>query len=349
MKNKVLIFLDLIAPKNKLQLNLLQEMHLEPVCFITQLRPESDKYFEAGGEQILLQGGFFGRINQIYNYLKNNKNDIHHLEIYPGGRFAFIYLFLAKWFSLKTICAERGDLLYYRKKGYHPLVKASMYLCYRFADVVWYRELYMKFELEKIRKNNLFFLHNAINIPEKIIDNNKEIDFLWLNRVIPERKAKWFLNILKKPEFADTKNFLVGVEEGTIFNEEVQWVKNNTPKNLQLRAYSRSPQDYFKSARFFVLPADIVFANHALLEAMSYGVVPLISNQPGSDLIVDDNVNGFIFEHNEGSLESAMQKVMQLTDEEYKNLSQQSRIKMQQEFSVQNYEKGLKELYSLLG
>ena len=98
-----------------------------------------------------------------------------------------------------------------------------------------------------------------------------------------------------------------------------------------------------------MLPADIVFANHALLEAMSYGVVPLISNQPGSDLIVDDNVNGFIFEHNEESMESAMQKAMQLTDEEHRKLSQQSRIKMQQEFSVQNYEKGLKELYSLLG
>ena len=348
MKNKVLIFVDLIASKNKLQLNLLQQMGLEPVCFINHYRPDSDKYFLTSGKQILLETGFIRRIKQTYNYLKKNKASIHHLEIYPGGRFAFIYLFLAKWFSLKTICAERGDLLYFRKKDYHPLVKFSMYCCYRYADVIWYREIYMKSELEKITKKPLFFLHNAIHIPAFIPDNEKEIDFLWLNRVIPERKAKWFINILKKPAFATTKNFLVGVEEGTIFSEEVKWVKENYPANLEIRAYSKTPQDYFKSAKFFVLPADVVFANHALLEAMSYGVVPLISKQPGSSLIVDDNINGFIFEHNEKSMEAAMVNALKLSPENYKKLSVQSRIKMEEDFSVENYAKGLKELYSLI-
>ena len=348
MKNKVLIFVDLIAAKNRLQLELLQKMNLEPICFVTSIRPDTDKFFDAGGKQIMLEAGFRARMKQIYKNLKSNKKSIHHLEIYPGGRFSFIYLFLAKWFSLKTICAERGDLLYYRKKGYHPLVKFSMYCCYRFADIVWYREPYMKTELEKITNTELFFLHNAIHIPEKIEATKKEIDFLWLNRIIPERKAKWYLNILKKPAFTNTKNFLVGLEEGTIFTEDVKWVKENVPVNLQVRAYSKTPQEYFKAARFFVLPADVVFANHALLEAMSYGVVPLISKQAGSDLIVDDNLNGFIFEHSEGSMEAAMQKALELSQEAYENLSFQSRKKMQEEFSIEKYEVNLKKLYSLI-
>lgn len=348
MKNKVLIFVDLIAPKNRLQLSLIQKMNLQPICFVTIHRPDAEKYFEMGGAQIVLEERFRDRLKQIYIYLKNNKKSIRHLEIYPGGRFAFIYLFLAKWFSLKTICAERGDLLYYRKKGYHPLVKFSMYCCYRFANVVWYRELYMKPELEKIRKKGLFFLHNAIHIPETMEETKKDIDFLWLNRVIPERKAKWYLNILKKPAFANTHNFLVGVEEGTIFTEDIQWVKDNPSANLQLRAYSKTPQEYFKAARFFVLPADVVFANHALLEAMSYGVVPLISKQPGSNLIVDDNINGFIFEHSEPAMEDAMLKALQLSPEAYKNLAIQSRRKMQAEFSIEKYEEGLKKLYLLI-
>ncbi len=348
MKNKVLIFVDLVAAKNKLQLNLLQQMGLEPICFINNYRPDSDKYFSTSGKQILLEAGFLGRLKQTYNYFKKNKSSIHHLEIYPGGRFAFIYLFLAKWFSLKTICAERGDLLYFRKKDYHPLVKFSMYCCYRFADVIWYREIYMKSELEKITKKPLFFLHNAIHIPEIIEENKKEIDFLWLNRVIPERKARWFLNILKKPTFKLTNNFLVGIEEGTVFTEDVKWVKENVPENLQLRAYSKTPQDYFKAARFFVLPADVVFANHALLEAMSYGVVPLISRQPGSDLIVDDKLNGFIFEYTEEAMEATMNMALQLPQEAYKNLADQSRNKMKQEFSLEKYEAGLKKLYAKL-
>lgn len=348
MKNMVLIFVDTIAAKNKLQINVLQQMNWQPICFINQVKPDAHKYFEKGGEQMVLQNGFVSRVKQIYQYLKKHKTDIHHLEIYPGGRFAFIYLALAKWFSLKTICAERGDLLYFRKKGYHPLVKFSMYCCYRYADVIWYREIYMKAELEKITNKKLFFLHNAIPIPKEITETKKEIDFLWLNRVIPERKAKWFLNILKKPAFAGTKNVLVGIEEGTIFNEEVNWVKENTPHNLEVKPYSKQPQDYFKLARFFVLPADVVFANHALLEAMSYGVVPLISKQQGSSLIVDDGLNGFIFDHNQQSMETTMEKVLQLSPEAYQKMATQSRLKMQQEFSEENYAEGLKKLYAFL-
>lgn len=347
MKDKILIFVDLIAPKNKLQINLIQQMGLVPICFINYYRPDSEKYFGSSGQQILLKERFSDRLKQTFNYLKNNKASIHHLEIYPGGRFTFIYLFLAKCFSLKTICAERGDLLYYHKKDYHPLVKFSMYCCYKFSNIVWYREIYMKSELEKITNNKLFFLHNAIPIPEIVEETAKEIDFLWLNRIIPERKSKWFLNILRRPAFTATKNFLVGIEEGTIFTEDVNWVKNNVPENLQLRAYSKTPQHYFKVARFFVLPADVVFANHALLEAMSYGVVPLISLQPGSDLIVDDNLNGFIFEHTEGGMEEIMEKALKLSPEAYKILAIESRKKMQQEFSIVKYEEGLKKLYSL--
>ena len=348
MKNKILIFIDTIAPKNKLQLDSIYKMNMEPFCFITFKKENTDYYFKQSGGQTILKSGFIARFKEIYSFLKKYKKDIHHIEVYPGGRFSFIYLFLAKWFSLKTICAERGDLLYFRKKDYHPLVKFSMYCCYRFADVIWYREIYMKSELEKITKKPLFFLHNAIHIPEIIEENRKEIDFLWLNRVIPERKARWFLNILNKPPFKLTNNFLVGIEEGTVFTEDVKWVKENVPENLQLRAYSKTPQDYFKAARFFVLPADVVFANHGLLEAMSYGVVPLISRQLGSDLIVDDKLNGFIFEHSEEAMEATMHMALQLSPEAYKKLAFQSRNKMKQEFSLEKYEAGLKKLYALM-
>src|SRR5690606_22295348 len=128
----------------------------------------------------------------------------------------------------------------------------------------------MKAELQKIRKEGLFFLHNAIPIPETMEATKKSIDFLWLNRVIPERKAKWFFNILRKPAFANTNNFLVGIEEGTAFSAEVKWVKENTPYNVTLKPYTKDPKIFYAAAKFFVLPADVVFANHALLEAMSY-------------------------------------------------------------------------------
>ncbi|MDB5203114.1 MAG: hypothetical protein JWQ27_2523 [Ferruginibacter sp.] len=347
MKNKVLVFVDLVAAKNKLQLDVVQEMGMEMTWFVNVYKPGSDKYFNGGG-QVKLEGGFRGRFRQVYAFLKQNKKTIHHLEIYPGGRFSFIYLFLGKWFGIRTICSERGDLLYYNTAGYDKLVRFSMYCCYKFADIVWYREPYMIETLKTIRSKGLFFLHNAIHIhPHNIDIKNKSIDFLWLNRVIPERKSKWFLSVLKTLPFTKTNNLLVGMQEDTAWNEEGDFVRGNCPVNLSLAPYSPDPIQYFKQAKFFVLPADVVFANHALLEAMSYGLVPLISDTPGSALIVDDHVNGFLFEHTEAGFQQAMEEAVNMDEKTYLQYAQASREKVMREFSVDKYRDRLAELYKL--
>ncbi|RYY48737.1 MAG: glycosyltransferase family 1 protein [Chitinophagaceae bacterium] len=350
MKKKVVIFIDLIAAKNRLQLDVINEMGLEPVVFVNIYKPASNEYLGEGGTQFKLADGFIPRLKQVYRFLKDQRRSTHHLEIYPGGRFSFLYLLLAKYFSLKTICAERGDLLYYQKGGYSAFVRWSMYICYKFADVIWYREPYMRAKLETIRKDGLVFLHNAIDDHHKSDDASpsKTIDFLWLNRVIPERKSKWFLNILGKSGFAHTKNMLVGLQEGTVFNTDVDHVKNNLPPNLQAVPYSPTPDLYFQQARFFVLPSDVVFANHALLEAMSFGVVPIVSRTQGADLIVDDEENGFLFEYNEQAFEAAMQKALNLSEETYRKYSLASKEKIRRDFSAEKFRSNLQKLYGLV-
>lgn len=350
MKKKVVIFVDLIAPKNRLQLDVIHGFGMDTVAFVNNYKPASDEYFEKGGKQIKMKEKFTGRLRQVYSYFKKNRHSIHHLEIYPGGHFSFIYLLFAKWFSIKTICAERGDLLYYKSGGYPLLVRLSMYICYRFADIVWYREPYMKKKLEKIRNKGLVFLHNAINVHHKADKTPvaKDIDFLWLNRVIPERKSKWFLNVLKTASFARTRNMLVGLQTGTVFNEDVEYVINNLPPNLEAIAYSPTPHIYFKHARFFVLPSDVVFANHALLEAMSYGVVPLISRTPGAELIVDDKENGFLFDYDEQSFEVVMLEALSMDEETYHRYSLAAREKVVKEFSIEKFRANLEKLYALV-
>jgi glycosyltransferase involved in cell wall biosynthesis len=216
--------------------------------------------------------------------------------------------------------------------------------------MIWYRELYMKPLLEKIRKRGLYFLHNAI---EPVYDTpgpaiKKDIDFLWLNRVIPERKYKWFMDIVQKTDFSHTQNFLVGIMPETIFSPDQDYVKNNKPANLVLEPYSNDPGSFFKRARFFVLPADVVFANHALLEAMAYGVVPLVSRQQGSELIVDDHVNGFIFQHTTEGMEAAMQEALRLTSQQYDAYSLSAARKIRDSFSEKKYSDSLSILYKML-
>jgi glycosyltransferase involved in cell wall biosynthesis len=354
MKKKIVIFIDILAAKNKLQVSAIEKIGFDATFFVYKYNGKSDEFLGTKNSQVLLTKKWLPHIWQVFLFLKKNKKNIHHLEIYSGGALSFIYLLLGKLFGIKSICVERGDLLYFHKAGYSRLVRFSMWFCYKFSSITWYRELYMKPILEKMGTKNLFFLHNAIETKKPCkqglekINNKKDITFLWLNRIIPERRWNWFINVLKKEELKNTLNYLVGFKSGGKYSKDQEFIKLNSPGNLIIEEYSDHPSDYFKRAKFFVLPADVVFANHSLLEAMSYGVVPLVSKQAGSGLIVDDRKNGFIFQHDENSFQNTLMEAFNLDDSTYLKYSEEARKKIISDFSEEKYFKGISELYASL-
>ena len=347
MKNKVLIFIDVAAPKNLLQTEVIMEQGYDPFFFVTNYNAVFEKKINRQDLQIILKSGFLKRLQQVRYYFKKNKNSIHHIEVYPGGRFSFLYILLGKLYKIRSICAERGDLLYYHKKGYSKWVRFSMWYCYKFSDLIWYREPYMKPILKKYNKK-IFFLHNAIKVNSTTVNSSKrDITFLWLNRVIPERRYDWYIDVLSSPDLKQTKNYLVGIITAS-YKKEQECMLKNKPENLSIIDFTATPEQFYKRSKFFVLPSEVVFANHALLEAMSYGVVPIVSEQPGSSLIIDNGKNGFIFNHNKNDFETAILKAFNLPDEEYNNLSTASSQKIKNEFSEEKYKVAIKEMYCLI-
>lgn len=347
-KEQIVAFLDWVIPKNKIQIDSMHTLGYSLSFFVGVFNSSSSSYFNSTDNYKLLETDFFSRIRQVFTFLKANKNSIHHLEIYPGGRFSFIYILLANFFSLKCICVERGDLVYFKKGGYNIFTRFSMWLCYRYADFVWYREPYMASLLDEIGAKKTFFIHNAVPINTEIPETNlnlKSIDFLWANRLTPERRSEWFVDILSKEHFKFTKNKMAGILTETLFPDIQDYALTHKPLNLDIVDYVSDLAPFYLNSKFFVLPADLVFANNALLEAMSFGVVPLISSQSGSDLIVDDGINGFVFEHTKEAFELAMKKALTLSDELYRNMSQCAILKVNSQFSETNYLQGLKELY----
>lgn len=349
MRNKILIFLDVVAHKNQLQAEAIKKFGFEPFYFVSKYNSRSETFLKKH-QQVVVENKFLKRFNQVRSWLHKNRSSIHHIEVYPGGRFSFVYISLAKMWGIRSVCVERGDLLYYNKQGYSRAARFSMWACYRMADIIWYKEPYMKPILDKLNKN-LFFLHNAVKSqPKPIIfnDGEKDITFLWLNRVIPQRRFDWFITVLAKPDLADTRNCLAGMDHGSLFIKEQQYVVDNKPANLLLADYTNSPVDFYKRSKFFVLPADVVFANNSLLEAMSYGVVPLVSEQQGSSMIVDNGINGFIFKHTFENFEAAILKAKHLSSEQYKKMSLAAIEKIQKEFSEEKFQEAIKMLYDRL-
>lgn len=352
-KKRIAIFIDWVLPKNKVQIDAMHKLGHSLSFFVGKYNESSSSYLLADDEHILLKEGFFSRLQMIISYLKKNRDDLHHVEVYPGGRFSFVYVLLSWYFGVPCICVERGDLLYFKKGGYSILTRISMWICYKISDMVWYREPYMLSLLEKMNVRNVFFLHNAIEKRNKQAHNlgehlPKEIDFLWVNRIIPERRSDWFTNILSGHNFKESRNVLAGLLDNSAYGEMQESLLKSSPSNLTVLNFVSDPSELYKKARFFVLPADVVFANNALLEAMSYGVVPLISRQPGSELIVDEGVNGFIFEYDQESFEEAMLKAFNLSNEEYIRMSLAAIERINVLFSSDNYCNELQKMYMKL-
>ena len=355
MKQKLVIsFLDRVAPKNKLQIDIIHEAGFSSGFFVNEYNIAAEKFFNKGDFHQVLKQGFISRFFQIISFLFRYRKVIHHLEVYPGGRFAFIYVVLAKIFNLPVICVERGDLWYLISGGYDKMTRLSIRLCYLLSNIIWYREVYMKSLLKKMGYDGkLFFLHNAVDSETIHQTNNptfldRDIDFLWVNRLTPERKSEWFVNILAEDFFKDTHNVLAGFLSNTLYYAEQDYVKENCPCNLELQAFVEDPSILYKRARFFVLPAEFVFANNALLEAMSFGVVPLIVNKPGYELLVDDGVSGFVSLFIESEFKVIMKKAIELNADTFQQMSEASKNHVHVKFSKEVYKQKLIQLYHLI-
>ena len=201
----------------------------------------------------------------------------------------------------------------------------------------------MEEKLKSINVKRQYFFHNVTSYPDYKKSQKGKYDFIWVNRLIKERYSNWFIDALNNPIFINTKNVLLGIQNE---NEQSKYVSKYKPQNLQVHKYS-NPKIYYENASFFVLPAEIIFANNSLLEAMSYGVIPLVSKAEGTNLIVKNGINGFVFDNYEEFLD-CMIKAHNLSEIEYLRLSNNARETIKNKFSVEYYADNLLKLYKSL-
>lgn len=291
--------------------------------------------------------GLFARLQHAARVLM--RRDVHHAEVYPGGRFAFIYALLVRLAGRRLLVVERGDLVNWERKGL--LARLSMRICYGLASAVWYREPYMRTYLDAFGVERAEFIHNAVPLGQ--VDARlptPEIDFLWANRLVEQRRPDWFVDVLATQAFADTQNALLGMEEGVVdpfVNERQRYVREHCPANLRLHGFV-PPTTFYRRARFFVLPATVVFCNHALLEAMAHGVIPIVSASNGTELIVEDGVNGFVADHTPDGLRDAMHRALRLSKDEWQVMSTRARATADERFGSRVWRERMQVLYQTL-
>ncbi len=339
-KNKIVVFIDSFQEKNRLQYDLMNEFGYESVWFQTAVSVKEDIQ-----TIVVLRKGLFPRLYQLIIFFSKNKSNLHHTELYPGGRFAFLIMLISKLAGVPVLCCERGDIynLVYKKVDF--LTRTSQFMVYKFANYMWLRELFAEDYLKKINiHRDHFFIHNVVPIPtiEKLPTySERDIDFLWVNSLKSFRRVDWFDDALEQAYFSATKNVLLGVTDHALKNE---YSHIDAKKNLEVNGFI-SPKEFYKRAKFFVMPASIVYLNHALLEAMSYGVVPLITDAQGASLIIQNGVDGFICPYEKEAFVNLMKNALVMTEVDFNNMSIQAREKIISDYSATYYKTGLKKMY----
>ncbi len=290
MSKRICIFgLDRFVQKNSYQINFFRKKGYFFDIFVTDIA--SSISMQNGDASITaLSPSFIGRLYQVWRYFLKYNDTIVHCEIYVGGRFSPFYGLIAKIFQKKILVVERGDIREYFAKNYDLFLRMSMYFSYKLADVVWYKEMFMKPFLDHLGKESTFLLPNCVNVPNEINKNKRDIDFLWANRLLAHRHPEWFaFNILALYENCLQISYAIVGLMGVDGNGDQQDCESSLMKILPNNHYKNlveydNPRPYYSRARFFIFPSDYVFCNNALLEAMSYGVVPIISDRDGADL-----------------------------------------------------------------
>jgi glycosyltransferase involved in cell wall biosynthesis len=289
------------------------------------------------------------RILFIFNLLSINSKRTAHIELYTGnGNFVFLEFLLLKLFNYKSCVVERGTpLINIKTPGLKSFLRK---IIYKKSDQVWIRELWMKKVLSDIKVKEYFFLSNAIQ-PSKITSHTmheKKYSFIWCNSFKKWRNLKWFISTLNLKEFTDVHSMILGyLENNHETSDDTNYAFSNKPKNCEILKF-QDPKMFFVNAQFFVLPADIVYLNFSLLEAMSHGVVPIISDVQGARDIVQDGIDGIIANHSQSGLEEAMNKAKQMTGQEYNIMSINARNKILKEFSIETWSFRLSEFYKTI-
>jgi len=273
------------------------------------------------------------------------------VELYTGGgSFLGLEYLLARVLRLKVCVVERGSPLLNLNRRYGVLARCIRKAMYRRADFVWIRELWMKDALQRLGRRDYFFLSNAIHIPSvRSYSSDKPIIFIWCNTLKSWRNSEWFVDALAEHELEYATAAILGfLEDNPELTARQEYVRSHVRSGVQLLPF-KDPSAYFLNSKFFVLPADIVYLNFSLLEAMAHGVVPIVSNVEGAQEIVVHGESGFVADHSRHGLAEAMKWAARIDANEYERLSRNARRRVKEKFSIEQWGQQLHSFYMGMG
>ncbi len=295
---------------------------------------------------------------QICNIIKKHYKKTTIVHIHQANSYAMHTLMAIKKSKLpiKTILTTWGSdilLLPYKNKLFYRLAK--FYLAN--ADIITSDSFYMSYCIKQIQPKvkSVFTINFGVqNLPEMISITNKE-NIILSNRIHKklyniDKIIIAYNNLIKESQYADYKLIIAGdgIENTNLRKLAKKYHLENKIKFTGMLKYEELVNLYMKAKLFISIPSSDS-TSLSLLEAMSYGCYPIVSNLPANNEWVINKFNGLICENTEmldKLIIEAVKTVTNLTEYEKISLFNNSLIK--QKASPQNNISQFIDLYKSL-
>ncbi len=143
------------------------------------------------------------------------------------------------------------------------------------------------------------------------------------------------------------ESLLVLVGNGPLENDLKDLVINKKSKDSIIFAgFQEDVASWLKMSDIFVLPSDIEGLSNAMLEAMSTGLVAVVTEVPGAGEVVTHQENGFLAHPSEEGVMKGLEEALSLSQEKREEIKKNGRSFVAENFYV---EKGVRKALNILG
>lgn len=284
-------------------------------------------------------------------------------EVYPYSFTTMLATALIKLFGIPTAIVARGEEYYYLIGKMSRAMMFAFRNTYMLADHVIYKELYATDFFNAVGMRSRFLLSNAVAVPlESRQHAPRNCSFLFINSLKPFRHPETpllaFLEICRERSLDESSGIdmrIVGFQGDNAppdivdREREIRELMKSAPEGapVKLLPWSNDAQAHIRQSDVFLLPADVVFLNYSLIEAMAYGLVPLIQDSPSAERILDHGREGYILANTVGAWKEAMETMLDQF-ETRRNMAELARRKVENRFSLAAYEENYLNIYQTI-
>jgi glycosyltransferase involved in cell wall biosynthesis len=276
------------------------------------------------------------------------------LEVYTAIHFALLYpmVLYARARGVRVVVVCRGELYpeyFYTETG--RIGRWCMVHILRAADLIIYKERWMLPILERFApKVRRFEWFNAVPIgPKPGVEREGNV-VLFLNFFKRFRNVDVAVRAAARvrEQIPDVRFLLVGgtselAEKGQFYadllaheRELLAMVEElGLRGTVEILPFTNQVDAFYSAAKVYLLPADVVFCNFGLLEAMERGVPPVVTGEkdPDAQRIVEDGVSGRVVNIDPGEVAEAVIGMLQDEDSR-REMARAAREKIVRDFNL---------------